>query len=237
MTVCYWRQSNFLTHVIPPCLCSLFRTHFLVLFLGYWVQLQRKAFPNGVCYFLHSLQANAGMLSLIRPRPLPATSFPIHYSWTITPFDGTWTELLAESLKMQWRAKFSLSKPWRRMWGVEVYLHSFSTSAFQSPDVLPPFPSPGKNPVIYRMWGWMGNPWVGLAVLVKKLVASAGNQTPDRHIQECKHICCTILCPLQQYTASHPRRKLSWYFHSVCFVSSKPITREPAHFHNTAITI
>lgn len=78
MTVCYRRQSNFLTHVVPSCLCSLFRMHFLI-FRGFWVHPQRKAFPNDVCYFPRSLQADAGMLPQIRPRPLPSTSFPIHY--------------------------------------------------------------------------------------------------------------------------------------------------------------
>jgi hypothetical protein len=150
------------------CLCRLFRVHFLIVFRGYWVLPQRKAFPNDVRYFPHSLQADAGMLPQIRPRSLPATNFPIHYWWTGIPFDAIWTELLAESLKLPWRIKFSLSmalKAYEGNRGIASLILNLRTSV---PRRFSPSPSPGNNPgtSIYRIWGWVGHLTIVLVVLV-----------------------------------------------------------------------
>jgi hypothetical protein len=53
--------------------------------------------------------------------------------------------------------------------------------------LLPPSPSPGKNPAIYRMWGWMGNPWVGLAVLVIKPRTVMYKSASTFALQFCAH--------------------------------------------------
>jgi hypothetical protein len=41
----------------------------------------------------YTLQANAETIPQIRPRPLPTTSLPIHYSLIILPFDTVYAEL------------------------------------------------------------------------------------------------------------------------------------------------
>jgi hypothetical protein len=49
-------------------------------------------------YFLQSLQTNSRVLPQIRPRMLSSTSFPIHYSPFISPFDDIQSQLPAAPL-------------------------------------------------------------------------------------------------------------------------------------------
>jgi hypothetical protein len=50
----------------------------------------KTGYPDYVwCGFPQSFQANAGILAQIRPRRLPSTSFTIHHSRIILPFDSS----------------------------------------------------------------------------------------------------------------------------------------------------
>jgi hypothetical protein len=50
----------------------------------------KTGYPDYVwCGFPQSFQANSGILAQIRPRPLPSTSFTIHHSRIILPFDSS----------------------------------------------------------------------------------------------------------------------------------------------------
>jgi hypothetical protein len=48
----------------------------------------KKGYPEGFRCFPQSLQANAGIVPDIRPRPLPSAPFPIYHSHIILSFDA-----------------------------------------------------------------------------------------------------------------------------------------------------
>jgi hypothetical protein len=61
--------------------------------------VRRPAFlTEFICDLPQSLRANAGIVTEIMPRPLPASSFPIHYSLIILIVDAVYSELLTASL-------------------------------------------------------------------------------------------------------------------------------------------
>jgi len=49
-------------------------------------------------HFHQLLTTNPGAALLVRPRPLPSTSFLFHFSPIILPLDPTWSKLLTVSL-------------------------------------------------------------------------------------------------------------------------------------------
>ena len=196
-----------------------------------------EAFPNDVCCFSHSLQADAGMLPQIRPRPIPVTTFPIHYSrniirfvehHTIRRYTNWVTGRVVKSAVKSKVFPVQAMKTYVGPRGIPPLILNLGTSI---PRRFPSFLIPREEPCYLSDMRLDGTPLSRYGLLVKKLVAPAGNQSPDRHVQECKNVCCTILYRLQEYTASHPRRK--YLDVSVCFVCSKPNTREAAQFHNT----
>jgi hypothetical protein len=60
-----------------------------------------------ISWFSQSLHQNVWILPQIRPQPLPSTSFPIHNSLIILPFDAIESEILTASLNKSYINKGS----------------------------------------------------------------------------------------------------------------------------------